>query len=169
VLKKVFKQKKPKKKWLKKQFKKFLKKNSITSKHIKIIKNVFINKNIFYYITIKVTPNNVFCTLKTKKNQTLIVLSAGILKIKTSKKKIKFSIKLIIPKFLKNLKKVVNNKTSIINISGPKKIRKNILKQIFKNLTKTKLIFNIKEKKCFNGCRAKKKKRKKRKGLRIFK
>ena len=169
MLEKNFKQKKPKKKWLKKQFKKFFKKNSITPKHLKIIKDIFINNTIFYYITIKITPNNVFCNLKTKKNKTLIVLSAGILKIKTSKKKMKFAIKIIIPKFLKNLKKIVNNKKTIVNISGPKKIRKNILKQFFKTLIKTKLIFNIKEKKCFNGCRAKKKRRKKRKGLRIFK
>jgi len=53
----------------------------------------------------------------------------------------------------------------VVTIIGPIKFRKKILGQC-KEYTKKKnrnIIFNIKNKKCFNGCRPPKKKRKKRK------
>jgi hypothetical protein len=52
---------------------------------------------------------------------------------------------------------------------GPKKIKKLVLEVISNNLKGKNLIIDVKSKKCFNGCRPPKKRRKKQKGLRIFK
>ena len=46
---------------------------------------------------------------------------------------------------------------------------KSIIKKLISSLKKNKLIIKSLPVKCFNGCRPKKKKRKKQKGLRIFK
>jgi hypothetical protein len=52
---------------------------------------------------------------------------------------------------------------------GPKKIKKLVLEVISNNLKAKNLIIDVKSKKCFNGCRPPKKRRKKQKCLRIFK
>jgi ribosomal protein S11 len=117
-------------------------------------------------INIRITPNNVFCTLKNiSKNKIITIGSSGKYKIKTSKKTIRYSTKTIISSFLEEIKKNLNSKHYIINIIGPIKIRKAILKQLSKYLKKKSIIINIDNKKCFNGCRPPKKKRKKQKGL----
>lgn len=126
-------------------------------------------KSLSKQISIKVKQNNVFCTLTDiKKNTILFVTSAGKSKIKTSKKVLRYSSKSIIESFLKSIKKYCKERLLIINLIGPIKIRKSIIKQISKN-TIWKVIINVKEKKCFNGCRAKKKRRKKRQRFIIFK
>jgi ribosomal protein S11 len=125
--------------------------------------------NLSKQISIKIKQNNVFCTLTDiKKNQILYVTSAGKSKIKTSKKVLRYSSKSIIESFFKSIKKYCKERLLVINLIGPIKIRKSIIKQISKN-TLWKVIINVKEKKCFNGCRAKKKRRKKRQRFIIFK
>jgi len=74
-------------------------KNTLENKTIKSNKI-----KVYTYITIRVTANNVFCTLK-KQNRTLYVGSAGIYKIHISKKILKTNLKIIISKFLFNIKK----------------------------------------------------------------
>jgi ribosomal protein S11 len=121
-------------------------------------------------LSIRVTPNNVFCTLKNiLRKKTISLGSSGIYKVKTSKKTLRYSTKVILEYFLKTIKKELNSKKVIVNIIGPIRIRKAILKQLKKYFKKSSLILNIENKKCFNGCRPKKKKRKKQKGLRVFK
>jgi ribosomal protein S11 len=143
-------------------------------------KSYFINPNFqflrnkkFNYsqkINIRVTPNNVFCTLQNIfKNKTLKIGSAGLYNIKTTKKTLKYSIKNILTIFLDKIKKFIKSKTILINIIGPIKTRKIMLKILSKYLTNKKLVINIEELKCFNGCRPPKKRRKKQKGLRILK
>jgi len=123
-------------------------------------------------INVKITSNNIFCTLsnlKTKK--TLLIASAGKYKIKTSKRTLKFSFKIIFENFLKEIKnKILDNKLIFV-ITAPKRIRRRLIKQIkfFFKFFKKHFIIHFKDKKCFNGCRPAKKKRKKRKGFRIFK
>jgi len=56
----------------------------------------------------------------------------------------------------------------LINISGPIKIRKNIIKQLSVILKNIKLIICISDLKSFNGCRAPKKKTKKAKRITYF-
>ena len=49
-------------------------------------------------------------------------------------------------------------------------MKKPLLKQIVEQIgVKTAITINVMPKKCFNGCRPKKKRRKKQRGLRIFK
>ncbi len=137
---------------------------SNNSKFFNILKIENTDKKINFFINIKIMKNNIFCTLKNK-NSTLIMLSSGKLKIKTSKRKLKTASKLIIKRFVYIIKRLVKKKTSILTISGQIKTTKNIIKQIINGLNKSKIILNIKDKKCFNGCRPKKKRRKK--GIKI--
>jgi ribosomal protein S11 len=127
-------------------------------------------KEISYIINIRVTPNNIFCNfINNVKKKTILVSSAGIYKLNVSKKKLKFLSKIIIQNFIKKLKNIQLDKTILLKIIGPIKTRKFIIKQFKNLLRKNNLIINSKALKCFNGCRPKKKRKKKQKGLRIFK
>jgi ribosomal protein S11 len=129
-----------------------------------------IAKSFTNRINIRITPNNVFCTLRNfSRNKTIYTTSAGKYNIKTSKKVVRFSSKLITQMFFEKIRSYLTSKKSIINIIGPKKVKKSILEQVTNNFKNTSLIVNVDSKKCFNGCRPPKKRRKKKKGLRIFK
>jgi ribosomal protein S11 len=71
--------------------------------------------------------------------------------------------------FFEKIKNKLLSKNILVNIIGPKKIKKSILEQVSNSLKHKNLIINVDSKKCFNGCRPAKKRRKKKKGLRIFK
>jgi ribosomal protein S11 len=137
----------------------------------------FINKlkkkklQIKYLITIRVTANNVFCTFKDmKKNNTIIISSAGKYKIKVSKKSLKFNHKTILQKFLENFKKInIRKALTLIKVSAPIKLKKQIINTLIESFKKNKFILNIKSSKCFNGCRPSKKVRKKKRKFRIVK
>jgi hypothetical protein len=96
--------------------------------------------------------------------------------MKVSKKGIRNYSKLIANAFLKDLrdKQIKFNKPLVAKIIAPVGIRKPLL-TIFKNSLfkkfhqKRKLLLEVVSKKVFNGCRPRKKVRKKRKGLRLFK
>jgi ribosomal protein S11 len=122
-------------------------------------------------LNIRITPNNVFCTLKSlKTGKTLKVGSSGKYKVKTSKKNLRFTYKIVVGFFLKEIEKKLKKTKLLINLIGPIRVRKALVKQIVKILPKMKeLAINIDAKKCFNGCRPQKKRRKKQRGLRIFK
>jgi len=130
-------------------------------------------------LNIKVTGNNIFCTLiNLKKKKIFYSGSSGIFKIRTSKKQIRYTYKLIIKYFFEKLKlKKIEKKEDfflsqglIINLLTPSKFRKRIIKSIYKNIkVRKKILINIQAKKCFNGCRALKKRRKKRFKFHIFK
>lgn len=134
-------------------------------------------------LSIKVTKNNIFCTLKNKK-KIRKQLSAGALKIHISKKTIKANTKLVIAKFLGKIKRyIVLNRLSL-NITCPRRLKKRIVRQLLKfrkKIYKKKikrfkkkrfigfLTIKINTKKCFNGCRPVKKIRKKRKRFKATK
>jgi len=127
-------------------------------------------KNSKLKLIIRVTPNNIFCTLINEvKKQIICNKSAGVFKIPVSKKKVKFAHKIILIKFLDTIKNKLGSNLIIIKIIGPIKIRKSIIKCLSLNLKNNNIIMNTKPLKCFNGCRPPKKRRKKQKGLRIFK
>jgi ribosomal protein S11 len=134
----------------------------------------FLNLNYTQKIYIRVTSNNVFCTF-VKQNKTIKVGSAGIFKVKTSLKKLRFSSKIILETFFKRVQKVITSNKLLINLIGPIKLKKKIIK-ILTSLKNAyirhpdgTLILTTKAKKCFNGCRPKKKIRKKRRYIRIVK
>lgn len=127
-------------------------------------------KQYYKQINIRITPNNVFCTLKNVlKNKTLYVTSAGKCNTKTSKKVLRYSTKIITQIFFDKIRNHLKSNKFLINIIGPRKIRKSVLEQISNSLRGKNLLINVENKKCFNGCRPSKKRRKKQKGLRIFK
>lgn len=121
-------------------------------------------------LNIKITSNNIFCNLKnTLKNDTLALCSSGKYKIKTTRKKLKHNVKIVLTSFFNEIKSKLLSKNLVVIIISPIKIRKQIIKLLSQNFNKFNLILKVKSKKCFNGCRPPKKKRKKQKGLRIFK
>lgn len=158
--------------------------NKITFRLRKIFKNkpYFINpinqelinvssNNLFSRkLNIRITPNNVFCNLKNISiGKTIKVGSSGKYKIKTSKKTLRFSCKIVLGFFLEEIKQELKNKETLIILTAPIKLRKMILEQVSKYTQTSSITINLKKKKCFNGCRPPKKKRKKQKGLRLFK
>jgi hypothetical protein len=133
---------------------------------------------IKHIITIKVVSNNIFVQLSkiftSKKKKKVIVktqvsLNSGNYKIKTTRKKLKFNIKLVLSSFFRFLQKKFDLKHLIINITSPIKIRKEIVKFLRNNFKGRSILLNISAKKCFNGCRVPKRRRKKSRGLRILK
>ena len=135
-----------------------------------IKENFLIKTKTGFIISIKVTSSNIFCVLKKRKeNKTILLVSGGTLKLRVSKKKIKFLYREILNTFLKRVRIKVKDELSTIRIYAPKRFRKPIVTSIRYLLKRKKFILNIEEKKCFNGCRPRKARRKKRKGFRIFK
>ena len=130
-------------------------------------------QNFSQQITIKVKPNNVFCTLRNNK-KTLYITSSGKCNLNASKKTLKYTTKIILQFFFHNIKKYIKTKNKkdkyfLIKLCTPKRSRVPIFKQLQEHFKKKELLFDVKGKKCFNGCRPSKQKRKKQKGLRIFK
>ena len=122
-----------------------------------------------FVVNIKIKPNNIFCTLK-HKDKTLYLLSAGKSTGKNiSKKTLKYKSQILINEFFKKVESFLKFNNFIINIIGTKKIRTLTLKNLTKYITNKKILLNINQKKCFNGCRPPKKRRKRQKELRIFK
>lgn len=135
------------------------------------------NKAELLKLNVRITPNNVFCTLKDiKSNLVLNSISAGSYKLNVSKKGIRHYSNQIIRSFVNGLreKNIQLNKPLITKIIAPANLRKPVLdcfkNSILKNRTsEDKVFIEIPAKKVFNGCRPCKKIRKKRKGLSLFK
>ena len=92
----------------------------------------------------------------------------------TSKKKLRYNTKMILKLFLKDINSYLRDKNNslIIQLISPIQNRKQIiriLRQKIKKVKKKNFIVYLKPLKCFNGCRPKKRRRKKRRKLRIFK
>lgn len=137
--------------------------------YFKKILNFFNTRNRYKKILIRLTQNNIFCTLTNNKHKTLLTSSSGKYKIKTSKKKLKFTSKIILKSFLKQIKDKILKSKLLISVVAPKNLKKKIVSQLQENIKTKNFFIDISDKKIFNGCRPKKQKRKKRKGLRIFK
>jgi hypothetical protein len=136
----------------------------------------FLSKK-FLKLSVTVTPNNIFCSLKHNKgNFTLKAISSGIYKIKTTRKRLKYNTKTVLNLFFRDLKqkKVAFSNFIVISVVAPIKIRKQIINLIAKSflkrtLRKKRILFDVPQLKAFNGCRAIKKQRKKRKGFKLYK
>jgi len=125
-------------------------------------------------IHILITSNNVFCNLTDNfRKKTLSVCNSGKYKIKISKKRVHVNFEFVLSKFLQDAKNKIGQEFSstglIFTIVSATRMRKKILSLITQTFIKTRLLIKILHKKSFNGCRPKKKIRKKRSGLRIFK
>jgi hypothetical protein len=141
--------------------------------------NAITNKFFKYSLSISVVSNNIFLNFSKisflKKGvriaKSIEVANTGLYKLKTTKKRLKFNIKLILFSFLKSLKQrsIKFKDGLILNIVAPVRIRKEITTLISKIFKRETILINYKAKKCFNGCRVPKKKRKKSRGLKILK
>ena len=129
----------------------------------------FMKKTPKYIINLKIKQNNIFCTLNNLKNKTIAVFSSGINKVKITKKLLRFGSKIMIPQLLYRISKKIKKKKTLFTIIAPKIIRKRLLFTIKKIMKKNTLLLNIQYKKCFNGCKEKKQKRKKQKGFKVLK
>lgn len=125
---------------------------------------------VYFNIAIKITQNNVFCTLINKETlKTVYLTSSGKEKIHTSRKTLRFSSRNIIVSFFRKIKGIIKNNTIFININAPLRSKILIIKLLNRYIKKRFIILYVQAKKCFNGCKPPKKKRKKQRGLRVFK
>jgi len=152
----------------KKNFKKIQRINKYLFKY-KIIQSLNKRKNLLKKVNIKITQNNIFGTLvDIKKNKIVYSASAGKYHLPISYKRMQDNYKTFTLKFLAVLSKFVKNfNNTVFNLITPLKYRKTIYNLIkrkikIKNKKSKKkqnpqnLIINITPKKCFNGCRLKK-------------
>jgi hypothetical protein len=139
----------------------------------KIFKDNYFNKKI----NIKVTSNNIFCTcINFITNKIIYNGSGGLYKIKVSKKKLKLVYKNILYKFFGFLRKKYRRKflnRILVCVSAPITLRKKITRAVMNILLKLKnlkiILLKMNKKKCFNGCRASKVRRKKNLKFKIYK
>lgn len=160
----------------------------------KVLNLLILSKKFKKKIIIKVVQNNIFCSLICLKNKkTLHTSSAGIYKIKISRRKFKKVYQTFLNAFFYKIKKyTVNLNNFIFSIIAPLNIRRKIFNIIKGHIAvfntndlsdkntalpefsteaaqyRNILVF-VPPKKCFNGCRAQKRIRKKRRLYRIFK
>ena len=134
-------------------------------------------------LNIAIKANNIFCSfseVSNSKNKNIQSASTGMYKIKTTKKRIKYTYIKMISTFIRKIYHRLENFNSeeiedfdpfaftMLNIVSQKKLHKSIIKifetygGIKRNFNQPFFFINIEPKKCFNGCRVSKKRRKKR-------
>lgn len=123
-------------------------------------------------LSIRVAQNNIFGTFSRLPDwHTMRAISAGIYNIKVSRRQLKTALNAFVDTFLKKLR-VFFRKTYIrlaILLEVPRFLRKGILLKTQKYLFKLARFILIQPRKCFNGCRVKKMRRKKFKKYRVLK
>lgn len=124
-------------------------------------------------LSIRVVPNNVFCTFQDVETKNIIrSVSGGLYKLNISKKNLRVNSTKILLRFLNEIKDV-HLKSLAIVIVAPKTIKKTLLsliKSSFDKKLKNKFLYlDLLSNKVFNGCRPRKQIRKKRHGLRLYK
>jgi hypothetical protein len=104
-------------------------------------------------------------------NKIIYVGSVGKYKLKTSQRRMKFTLKTVIKLFYNKINILSKEIKSIfIEILSPLKVRKILIKGLsFFKKRKKNIIISVKPKKCFNGCIPPKKVRKKKRKMRILK
>lgn len=144
---------------------------AINKQKLKTQTEITANKNIGCCIRIKFLSNNIYGTFwSISGKRTFRVRSVGMKKLKPSKRRLLFYGKLFLDSFFKELQqwrqKYKQKKAAFFfSIKAPKRFRKILLK----NMVGKASAINFEYNKAFNGCKAKKKRRKKRLGFRSFK
>lgn len=81
----------------------------------------------------------------------------------TTKRKLRYNLKIIIRLFLKDIRKYIfKNPNILVDLILSLRHRKLVFRSLKKEFYKKNVIFHFRENKCFNGCRPVKKRRKKR-------
>ncbi len=142
----------------------------IFQKRLHLRPKTYIYQNTIKWVAnIKITPNNIIIALTDKNGQLKYITSAGKLGLACSKRTLKFVVKMVLTNFFSQLKKKKITEAIYFRITAPKHFRRRVLKTIMKK--EIRAGHNLLEglsKLPFNGCRPPKERRKKRKGLRIF-
>lgn len=122
-------------------------------------------------VRIKFVTNNIYCTFwSISGKQTWFNMSVGTKNLKASKRGLMFYSKILLELFFAQLQRwKINSKkkdtTLVYSLRVPKKFRKIILNIVAQDAA----AINFEGGKSFNGCKVKKKRRKKRLGFRSFK
>jgi len=135
--------------------------------------NTDVQSHSFFKVVVNITNNNIFCTLVDIKSSKIILqFSAGKCEVSFSKKQVRYGSKIVLERFFKECQNLLTNSVVVLKFSGPVRMRRFVLNLAFyqlRLLDVSKLFFDIKANKCFNGCRPPKKRRKKNKGVRLLK
>lgn len=142
----------------------------LDSTKVQISKKAISNNSMTSCVRINFVTNNIYCTFwSITGKRTFRVRSAGMNQTKPSKRRLFFYGKLFIESFFRELqqwrKKYRKKGMFFFSLKTPKRFRKIILKYISRKMS----VINFEYCKAFNGCKAKKKRRKKRLGFRFFK
>lgn len=123
-------------------------------------------------LTIRVAQNNVFGTFSRLPEWHVIrSFSAGICQVKVSRRQLKVAVYMFIDILFKKIRVLLKKAYSRVAIilEVPRFLRKSILLKTQKYLFKVTRFILIQPRKCFNGCRVKKLRRKKFKKYRVLK
>lgn len=121
-------------------------------------------------LAVNIFPNNIFLNLsQVKKYKTLKKASSGMFSVKITKKRLYQGVGIILQKFLKKIKFFLHRRNLLIVLTSPRFLKRKVIKLFRNSLLKRNLFFKVLASKCFNGCRPKKKRRKKRIRVKIFK
>lgn len=143
----------------------------VKKKSLKLNSKPLSNAALSSCVRINFITNNIYYTFwSISGKQTFRTRSTGTQKIKSSKKRLFFIGKLFLEfcfKELQQWRQLYKKKDSSLffRIKIPKRFRKIVLNYIAKKTA----VINFEYSKAFNGCKAKKKRRKKRLGFRSFK
>ncbi len=134
-----------------------------------LTKTMIYKNSIKWVANIKITPNNIIVALTDRAGKLKFLTSAGKLGLACSKRTLKFVIKMVLAQFFTHLKKKKITEAVYFRITAPKHFRRRVLKAIMrKEIRAGRNLLEGLSKLPFNGCRPPKERRKKRKGLRIF-
>jgi ribosomal protein S11 len=125
-------------------------------------------QSIRHFVHIRINSNNTIATLTNLGGQVRYTLSAGKLKLRSSKRTYKYIYGLVLKKFFDYLFRKNLRKGLYFKVSAPRNLRKALLRRILRFRRRIVLVEFLRLLP-FNGCRAAKKRRKKRQGLRVFK
>ena len=175
-----------KRKNIQKRFnKKFYK--SIISKKSKIQKKKYNARFVFFFehhrfyfkrkaglfnslLILRLKQNNLFVTLvNLRTNKVWKIWSCGLYKLNASKRQLKFVVDILLVKIFKFLKKKFYKANFIIVIRGMLFIKKRIMHKIQFFFRNQMYLLVLKSSKIFNGCRAKKIRRKRHKKFTVLK
>jgi hypothetical protein len=126
-------------------------------------------------INIKIFSNNIFCSFQNDK-KTIFSCAASRYNIKITAKQLRFQTFRVLTFFYHEIKTKLTTKGLIIKIFSPKFLKENIHDWCVINLSKYKkekkkynrlILYEFKNNKCFNGCRVKKKRVKKKLKFRL--
>lgn len=129
----------------------------------------------YTFLSCTVVQNNMFIVLQRLKDSNFHLLNLGNPEKyeleEITRRTVKQNAKYTVSAFFNELyrKKIVLPKNIGLKIVAPNRAKKTLLRLFTRVMRKHKFRVEIEPKKNFNGCRARKPRRKKRRGLRIFK